>query len=78
MTPAYPARNVVFGGWQGRDTFYVLARQHYRFNGDPGARDRSTGVIASCTLPSGACRTVTPVRRTESIVFGTGATPEMG
>lgn len=71
-------RSVVFGGWQGPDTSYVLARSGYHFDGDPHAPDRGMGVIASCTLPAGTCTPVREVRATETLVFANGTYPEGG
>ena len=72
-TPRYPATWAFFGGWQDADTFYVLSRRHYDYQSRPPGEDHSTGVLASCDLPSGKCRTVRPLTRTDSVVWATGS-----
>lgn len=71
VTPRYPAPDVRFGGWVDDDSYAVLARA-----GQPEPRplgpDRTTGVIAVCDLPSGACTTTAEVTETDSVVFGVG------
>ena len=71
-TPTYPDRRVSFGGWRDADTFYVLAVPGLPRAGDRSAPDRSTGVMASCDLPGGQCRTLRQVTGTESFVWATG------
>ena len=71
-TPSYPTRAVFFGGWQGDDRLYVLTRRNWRLNPVSVTPDRTSGVIASCTLPAGRCRSIVTVKRTYTVVFATG------
>lgn len=71
-TPRYPGKAVSFGGWQAPDRLYVLARDSRSMDLDFDHPDTSTGVITSCPLPSGRCRSVTRVTGTQTVVFATG------
>lgn len=74
-TPGYPARKVVFGGWQGEDRLYVLAQDAKSLQSSGSTAGRVTGVIASCALPAGRCSSIVNLKRTQTVVFAYGAPP---
>jgi len=58
-----------FGGWQDDDRFYALTRTRYENGFDPAKRDRTTGTLVSCEVPTGDCTPLRKVRATRSLVL---------
>lgn len=58
-----------FGGWQDGDRFYALTRNRYEGGFDPTKRDRTTGTLVSCELPTGDCTPLREVSETRSQVL---------
>ncbi|WP_157210066.1 hypothetical protein [Nocardioides aequoreus] len=70
-TPDYPPGQVRFLGWAGPDALTVLVWQG-ETPVEEGAEDTTTGVVARCELPAGACSEVARVDRTASLLGATG------
>lgn len=58
-----------FGGWQDDNRFYALTRSRYEDGFDPTTRDRTTGTLVSCEVPTRDCTPLRKVTATRSLVL---------